>query len=161
GRGPTAPWVNPHPRDYRQGVFKFTSSKQSEGERKPRREDLLRTLREGIEGTSMPSFRLLAEDELNALASYVIPLRLRGEAEYFGMQKLLTDQDPDIPGDLQESLGLFATRWVQAEANLIRPEKDNPYLGDEQQREESVLRGYKLFAQEGPASCISCHIGYG
>jgi hypothetical protein len=26
GRGPTAAWVNPHPRDYRSGVFKFTSS---------------------------------------------------------------------------------------------------------------------------------------
>src|SRR5262249_45481826 len=34
GRGPTAPWVNPHPRDYRQGSFKFTSSEQSEGVRK-------------------------------------------------------------------------------------------------------------------------------
>ncbi len=26
GRGPTGPWVNPHPRDYRQGLFKFISS---------------------------------------------------------------------------------------------------------------------------------------
>src|SRR5581483_2546602 len=25
GRGPTAKWVNPHPRDYRPGVFKFLS----------------------------------------------------------------------------------------------------------------------------------------
>src|SRR5262249_1355154 len=61
GQGPTAPWVNPHPRDYRLGRFKFTSSRQDEGERKPRREDLLRTLREGIEGSSMPAFRLLPE----------------------------------------------------------------------------------------------------
>ncbi|TMQ35336.1 MAG: cytochrome c, partial [Planctomycetota bacterium] len=34
GRGATAPWVNPHPRDYRQGIFKFTSSGQEEGRRK-------------------------------------------------------------------------------------------------------------------------------
>ena len=41
GRGPTAFWVNPHPRDYRKGIFKFTSSTQDLGERKPRRDDLL------------------------------------------------------------------------------------------------------------------------
>src|SRR6185369_12284819 len=34
GQGPTAPWVNPHPRDYRIGKFKFTSSKIDVGERK-------------------------------------------------------------------------------------------------------------------------------
>src|SRR6202040_1877296 len=40
GRGHTAPWINPHPRDFRQGIFKFTSSSQSQGsQRKPRRED--------------------------------------------------------------------------------------------------------------------------
>src|SRR5207245_5054559 len=81
GRGPTAPWVNPHPRDYRQGIFKFTSSSQSTGTRKPRREDLLRTLREGVEGTTMPSFNLLGEDSLEALASYVTHLSMRGQLE--------------------------------------------------------------------------------
>src|SRR5262249_24554982 len=40
GRGPTGPWVSPHPRDYRQGIFKFMST----AERKPRRDDLFRTL---------------------------------------------------------------------------------------------------------------------
>jgi Cytochrome C oxidase, cbb3-type, subunit III len=73
GRGPTAPFVNPHPRDYRLGKFKFTSTKGG-NERKPRRADLLRTLREGIESTSMPSFGLLPEDELEDLVSYVIHL---------------------------------------------------------------------------------------
>src|SRR5206468_4641119 len=81
GRGPTGHWVNPPPRDYRQGVFKFTSSSQDQNERKPRREDLLHVLTTGIEGTSMPSFGLLARTDLEALASYVIFLSLRGEAE--------------------------------------------------------------------------------
>src|SRR5262249_41953057 len=70
GRGPTAPWVNPHPRDYRQGIFKFVSTK-SPGQ-KPRREDLLHTLRQGVEGTSMPAFNLLSEEDLENLVSYVI-----------------------------------------------------------------------------------------
>src|SRR5260370_5984298 len=81
GRGPTAPWVNPHPRDYRLGKFKFISTKGSD-QRKPRRADFLRTLREGIPPTSMPSFGLLPEEELNALVSYVIHLTMRGPIEF-------------------------------------------------------------------------------
>ncbi|HZZ79791.1 MAG TPA: hypothetical protein VFE62_14835, partial [Gemmataceae bacterium] len=65
GRGPTAKWINPHPRDFRAGLFKFQSISQvdskpgapvphSLGVRPPARADLLRTLRHGIEGTAMP-----------------------------------------------------------------------------------------------------------
>ncbi|HEY1376820.1 MAG TPA: c-type cytochrome, partial [Gemmataceae bacterium] len=52
GRGPTGPWVNPSPRDYRQGIFKYTSSTQEQNQRKPRRADILHVLNFGIEGTS-------------------------------------------------------------------------------------------------------------
>ena len=45
GRGPTARWVNPHPRDYRQGLFKFVSVNQTKGPQPPRRDDLLRSAR--------------------------------------------------------------------------------------------------------------------
>ncbi len=38
GRGPTGRWVNPHPRDYRQGKFKFMSVDQTSGPKPPRRE---------------------------------------------------------------------------------------------------------------------------
>src|SRR5207253_3229426 len=96
GRGPTARWVNPHPRDYRQGRFKFQSVDQAE-ERgtvlKPRREDLLQTLMEGLEGTAMPSFRVLSQKDLNALVSYVIHLSIRGEAEYVAIKTALTEGD--------------------------------------------------------------------
>src|SRR5205814_1262464 len=39
GRGTTAPWITPHPRDFRQGVFKFVSTNGT-GPRKPSRDDL-------------------------------------------------------------------------------------------------------------------------
>src|SRR5262249_10118621 len=57
GRGPTGPWLHPHPRDYRQGVFKYKSSDSET--KKPRFDDLRRTLQKGIDGTSMPAFGLL------------------------------------------------------------------------------------------------------
>ena len=82
GRGPTAKWVNPHPRDYRPGLFKFQSVDQEDGvTRPPRRDDLYRTIHEGVEGTAMQSYNMLHEAELNALVSYVIHLSIRGEVE--------------------------------------------------------------------------------
>lgn len=89
GRGPTGYWVNPHPRDYRQGIFKFTSSSQDLGERKPRRDDLMHVLVHGIEGSSMPSFAMYDRAELDKMISYVIHLSLRGEVEYFVMSQWL------------------------------------------------------------------------
>lgn len=89
GRGPTGYWVNPPPRDYRTGIFKFTSSNQDQGARKPRREDLKHILLVGVEGTSMPSFGTLPDAELEALVSYVIHLSLRGETELSTMADTL------------------------------------------------------------------------
>ena len=88
GRGPTARWINPHPRDFRQGLFKFMSVNQARGQTElpPRRQDLLYTLQHGIEGTAMPSFVILGNDDLNYLASYVIHLSMRGRAEYDTMR---------------------------------------------------------------------------
>ena len=55
GQGPTATWVNPHPRNY--GEVSSSSSRPQGGtQRKPSRQDLLRVLRQGVEGTSMPPF---------------------------------------------------------------------------------------------------------
>jgi hypothetical protein len=105
GRGPTGPWLHPHPRDYRSGLFKFVSSFLPKGQRKPRRADLYRILNQGIDGTSMPSFGLLPEDEKEYLASYVMHLSIRGEAEYAAMTELLSGNPPDKK--TEEALGKF------------------------------------------------------
>ena len=89
GRGPTGPWVNPHPRDFRQGKFKFISSNPGGNKIKPRREDILRSLKAGVEGTSMPAFGLLGEQALEQLTSYVLHLSLRGEVEFETTRTLL------------------------------------------------------------------------
>jgi mono/diheme cytochrome c family protein len=83
GRGPTARWINPHPRDFRSGKFKFISVNQTENSpRAPARADLLRTLRNGLEGTAMPTFNILPDDELEAMVSYVTHLSIRGKVEH-------------------------------------------------------------------------------
>jgi mono/diheme cytochrome c family protein len=78
GNGPTARFLNPQPRDYRLGKFKFTSTKSG---LKPRRDDLRDIVKQGIPGTTMPSFVLLPEGELNAIVEYVRWLSARGEYE--------------------------------------------------------------------------------
>jgi mono/diheme cytochrome c family protein len=170
GRGPTSGWVNPHPRDYRQGIFKFTSSKQAEGERKPRREDLLRTLREGINGTSMPSFRLQPDDELEALASYVIHLSMRGETEFVVMKEVILgvgDPDDTIDTRVNDALTQRIGRWwQQAQHSLIEPGPYPQYKSDDEFG-QSVKRGFGLFSRANPegnlktAGCLACHIDFG
>jgi mono/diheme cytochrome c family protein len=161
GRGATAPWVNPHPRDYRQGIFKFTSSSQQEGQRKPRKEDLVRTIREGINGSSMPSFRLLPDEDIDALASYVIHLSLRGETEFLVMADALSDS---LSGNIQKTVNEYLTDragyWQAAQNSMIQP---GPFSNppDEKARAASVQRGWKLFIQQGGAGCIGCHTDYG
>jgi mono/diheme cytochrome c family protein len=166
GRGPTGPWLNPHPRDYRQGLFKFISTDIAVDGRKPRREDLLRTLRNGVDGTSMPSFALQPAEDLGQLVSYVIHLSLRGEIEYYVLRTLVENKgdvgslEPDgtVAGTVAGLLDLFLKRWAQSDKSNQAP----AYTFTDPQREESVRRGYALFTDtKGAASCIACHTDFG
>jgi mono/diheme cytochrome c family protein len=164
GNGPTAPWVNPHPRDYRPGRFKFAST-LGDISVKPTRHDLLRTLRQGIEGTSMPSFGLLPIEELEALISYVIHLSVRGQVEYNVMLVVLKpDSDIKAPGDiisnLKDEFAGIVKDWQDAELKVMQV---SAYALKKEDREQSVSRGYELFLGKvkGAPGCISCHVDYG
>jgi mono/diheme cytochrome c family protein len=169
GRGPTGPWLFPHPRDYRQGVFKFLSTaSRGVAERKPRRADLIRTLQNGIDGTSMPSFRVLPDEQLQDLVSYVIHLSLRGQVEYDTMRTYLQRgkdalEDEDIGTHVQKQAGLFLKRWDESNtAPPIAPQRYKFNESNERQRHASIKRGYEVFVKsEGGGGCISCHIDYG
>lgn len=89
GVGAASLWLSPAPRDLRTGDFKFISTAEHKLptgfqplKARPRTEDLVKTLRAGLEGTSMPSFALLGDAHLDALAAYVIHLSIRGELEH-------------------------------------------------------------------------------
>ena len=79
GNGPTAKYLNPKPRDYRLGLFKFTSTVAGS---KPSRADLKRIIKEGVPGTYMPSFLLLDDRELEDIIEYIRWLSMRGEFEH-------------------------------------------------------------------------------
>jgi len=178
GRGPTGPWLNPPPRDYRQGLFKYTSTNQEQNARKPRRDDILHVLAFGIEGTSMPSFNFLPVEEREAIASYVIHLSIRGEVEsrtMTGELRLATEskgaeasdrpkfvmelrddiKNPTLRDAMADNLALAAGRWALAQ----KPDQAITYgtVPPDQDFLTSAARGGRLFLN----SCIQCHQNFG
>ncbi len=154
GAGPTAAFLNPYPRDYRQGIFKFKSTQFSA---KPTRDDLKRTLIEGIPGTAMPSFMLLPAEEIDALVEYVKYLSMRGQAEILMNYDSLVAGNPFEPTKsviTTDYITPVAETWAAAEGQIIVP-KDAPEPSDIPPP-ESVAAGDKLFHGER-AACIKCH----
>ncbi len=83
GAGPNAMVLNPYPRDFRLGKFKFKSTTFGEP---PTKNDIVQIIRNGIPGTAMPSFRALETQvggakEIDVLADYVRYLAIRGRVE--------------------------------------------------------------------------------
>lgn len=155
GAGPTAAFLNPFPRDYRQGVFKFKSTARNS---KPTTDDLKRILHEGVPGTAMPSFLLLPNDEIEALVEYVKYLSLRGETE-MQMAIALFSNDEEIEPTKQAILEGYmqpvVDAWASAEQDIINPparsESQTP-----QDLRESIAKGRALFFKK-ESQCTKCH----
>ena len=173
GEGPTAEFLNPYPRDFRRGKYKFKSTPYGA---KPRHEDLYRVIMDGISGTAMPSFKLLDSDEVEALVQYVKYLSVRGEVERNLMRLATLEEgeegeaplllDPSKPDAfdynlpiVQETVASVVQSWVDAdtvESGVApwsippRPEWNTP-----EEQQAAWLRGRELFY--GSGNCFSCH----
>ena len=156
GMGPTAAFLNPYPRDYRPGVFKFKSTERAD---KPTHADLLRILRNGIAGTSMPSFALLSEPQIDALVEYVRYLSIRGETE-LSLMRAYFELDDDAKGILpetreflvDETLTPIAEKWKSAAAAQIAV----PDMPADIDLAASIAKGKELFYGD-KANCVKCH----
>jgi mono/diheme cytochrome c family protein len=159
------------PRDYRQGIFKFITAFPKPGQPKkgggpsgkPRRDDLKRTIRNGLDGSMMPAFSTLSEAELDDVVSYVIHLSIRGETEFATMTKAMQpgEEDPDYVGQELEWLFDQNLMWVLGNWEIAQrspipiPPENTPTDGD---RLASAARGAQRYAEFG---CASCHVNYG
>lgn len=72
GNGPASSMLNPRPRNLVNGSFKLRSTPMGT---LPTVADLLRTINQGIPGSSMPSFKELSDPEKLAIVLYVRSLR--------------------------------------------------------------------------------------
>lgn len=145
GNGEAAVYLNPKPRNYLLGIFKFTSTTYGS---KPLREDLLRTVRRGIRGTSMPAFPLFNPRDLEAVVDYVLALTHRGELE-----SKLADQ-AEFDGEIDEAkvpelIGEIVSRWQAARSQVVYPATPMPVF-----TQAHVEQGKQAFLTRG---CAKCH----
>lgn len=178
GTGPTSRYLNPPPRDFRLGIYKYTSTKPTS---KAQEADLARTVKDGIAGTYMPSFKLLTDDEVSAIINYVVWLSMRGEiekklddelsldyskeqlaertSEEGGetkeevMEELKEFMELDFPDTLDFANSSVAEAWEEAnmEDAIVVPE--TPRVAD---TPESRERGRKLYLSD-KTKCATCH----
>ena len=186
GRGPTARFLNPYPRDYRQGVYKFKSTYNAD---RPTDDDLHRILINGVPGTAMPSFSLLPSSEQEALIEYVKYLSIRGQFE-IALARFVTEElgeeaevdeegndildedgeviykrirldpanDPEQREVVMELLAEVMEGWEAAEEQVVIPEEEQ-IPTDNRSAEEiaaSVAKGRELFYGTR-ANCVKCH----
>jgi mono/diheme cytochrome c family protein len=145
GNGIAATYLIPKPRDYRSGTFKFTSTTYGS---KPLREDLLRTVKRGIRGTSMPSFSLFPPVDLDAVVDYVLVLTHRGELESQLAEEAEFNDSIERPR-IGELVKTVLDRWEQARARIVYPVTPMPEFTT-----EVVEQGKKAFLS---LACAQCH----
>lgn len=185
GRGPGSAGVDPYPRDFRAGVFKYKTTVRRA---KPLKSDLAKTIRYGLAGSGMGAYDKITEEELNDVVEYVIYLSMRGELERKLLDHAATEFDlsaekPDrwvtdaagklaINPDMQEQIDTFmeeiATSWIEASESLVEISKPtefpilekSPASWDEvtgnAELLASVTKGKELFVGQA-AVCSSCH----
>lgn len=178
GAGPASLYQNPHPRNFRHGVFKWKSTERSA---KPTRDDLMTVLRRGLPGSAMPSFALVESssaggpDDLEALVDYAIYLSIRGEVERRIMAAAIDQLGyGDLSRDerLEEGLDLAATgqsegasvvteilarvagQWNEAGSQVVPVPPAKPM--DAAELAESIRRGDEIFHGK-IANCQGCH----
>jgi len=148
GDGPTAASLSPRPRDYRRGIFKFTAVKDKA---RPRREDLLRILTEGVNGTAMPSFRRFSDAQLHGLIDYVMLLSKRGESE-----RLLVagfEADEVLTAEMVvETYMEVEDKWRAAEDYFVAFDGVIP-----EPTPAMIARGRALFEDDARGGCAKCH----
>lgn len=155
GRGPTALYQDPYPRDFRLGVFKWKSTRR---DAPPTDADLHALLERGAPGTAMPSFALLTIEERESLKQYLQYLALRGAAERelirFTAEELPAEQAFDHANEAMQAvlidhLAQTVQDWLNASDAVVWPDES---IGSD----GLVALGRDLYHSQ-QAGCAKCH----
>lgn len=151
GEGPTGRFLEPRPRNFLYGTFKF---KSTEWASKPTRADVLAVVNNGVHYTAMPSFVLYDSGMKDSVVEYVVLLAMRGQLE----RQLALDYESEgeINDDIiQGNIERLFREWQEAKDKVVTPAIANTAF-----TKESIERGRALFFAEGPEAkggCVSCH----
>jgi len=104
GAGEVARWSQPKPRDFRQGVFKFSSTPYGF---LPTIADLDRVIQNGLYGTRMPPFAALSTRERRDVIAYLQTLSPRWKTEGPGTPIAVTDEPAPTRESVTQGRELF------------------------------------------------------
>lgn len=151
GRGEAARFLNPRPRNFVLGNFKFSSTRAGQ---LPTDADLMRTIRNGLRGSSMPSFNLLPDRTVEALVAYVKTFSTKWMQKQAGVPIALLEDPYSRSTDKSEAIARgeavyhgYSTCWTCHPA-YVPESKINEYLVA---FENSPRTGFRpgLFESEG------------
>ena len=159
GNGASSAMLVPRPRNFTYGLtedyppmFKFRSTASGEA---PLRADLERTIRNGLNGSSMPNHRLLDPQDVGAVAGYVLWIAQSHEFRT-AVRLAYEDEEPDLSDE--EERTDFYDEYVVSEAERIRERYASPTLlsvGQETTNDAaSIERGREIYLRQG---CHECH----
>lgn len=146
GDGASAEWLDPRPRNFHAGFFKFRSSPSGE---LPLIDDIVHVIHCGLEGSAMRSFPLMAAQDKQDVAAYVLAL-----AEFAmvarDVNELIDEDDmtlAEVLDEEYEELYIDAMDFAWADVWPVgmepRPAMD----------EDSIEHGRELYE----AQCVACH----
>lgn len=142
---PTAALLTPRPRDFGLGIVKFTSTVAGA---RARREDLERTLRDGLPYTGMSAFGRLREPTLGALVDFSLWALIRGEVAGGALAGVGAGEAPAAA--YAAARAAAAAAWDPAAAPRVEvPDFDASDPA-------AIERGARLFA-DPRAGCAACH----
>ncbi len=164
GAGPTAAVQYPYPRDFRRGLYKYTSTDRGA---KPflgdgrQMGDLERIVRNGIPATAMPRFDRLADAQIDALVEYVRYLSIRGETEMWLLQEVVVGDELSIRRSdvLTEAVEPTVALWTDAQEMVLSEAsvlQHAPLSDTAKALAASVERGHVYYSGKN-AQCKQCH----
>jgi cytochrome c oxidase cbb3-type subunit 2 len=94
GRGDSFPWLDPKPRDFTRGIFKFRSTPSGT---LPVDDDLFHTIQHGLWGSYMPKWSALGDGQLHDLIAYVESFSPLFATQGRGIPIVIPPEPPDTP----------------------------------------------------------------
>ena len=136
GRGEAAAYLNPPPRNFTTGVYKFRSTMSGQ---LPTDDDLFRTITTGIAGTSMDDYASLPERDRRALVAYLKKLSPRFAQDQNGPPIAFPAPRPLTPESAARGRSVYE-RMQCAACHGEGARGDGPLAGDLSDTESLPIR---------------------
>ena len=105
GNGPSAGFLNPRPRDFTRGIFKFRSTPAKDS--LPTDADLFITVTHGLWGTAMPTWEEISGRERAAVIQYIKVFSERWQKEPVGQPIVILPETPVTQASVQNGKTIF------------------------------------------------------